>query len=128
MLTRKSFIKIWKMVYVCFFRKPFSKKHALHPPPLLLSLSRTTPPPPPSLSHHKTPLGSLALQTPLKYEQELDSPTNHGEVRSCEAHNPVFFFFLPDPPFGFDCCRFWVMVFPVMGLGVVGGLKLMGFG
>ena len=32
------------------------------------------------------------------------------------------------------CCRwfdyrwFWVMVFPVMGFGVAGGLKLMGFG
>jgi hypothetical protein len=53
-------------------------------------------------------------------------------VRSCKAHDLVFFFFffpdLPDLSFGFDCCRFWVMVFPVMGLGVASGLKLMGFG
>ena len=123
MLTGKSFIKIWKMVYACFFRKPFSKSTPYTPlPSCSLSLS---------LSHHKTPLGSLELQTPLKYEHEFNSLTNHGNVRSCKAHDQVFFFFFPDLPdllFGFDCCQFWVMVFPMMGLGVASGLKLMGFG
>ncbi len=43
----------------------------------------------------------------------------------------VFFFFLRftrSAAVGFDYCRFWVMVFPVMGFGVAGVLKLMGFG
>ena len=42
-----------------------------------------------------------------------------------------FFFFLRftrSAVVGFDYCRFWVMVFPMMGFGVAGGLKLMGFG
>ena len=41
------------------------------------------------------------------------------------------FFFLRYTRFaviGFDYRWFWVMVFPVMGFDVAGGLKLMGFG
>jgi hypothetical protein len=54
-----------------------------------------------------------------------------GTARRGEAHGLRFwgfFIYLLDLQFGFDCCRFWVMLLSVMGLGVANGLKLMGFG
>ncbi len=55
-----------------------------------------------------------------------------GEENEHDHTSWVFWFFFSrftkSIAVGFDCCRFWVMVFPMRGFGVAGGLKLMGFG
>ena len=143
---RKPFSKSVRLsvsaLFLCLYSLSLSpnscQANPSHPQPLwpLLSFSRST---------NNPPLRSLTQKTPLKHEQKLKWPKKHddrGEVRSCEmrhgavrrgerarSHELVFFLrFTRSIAVGFDYCRFWVMMFTVMGFGVAGGLKLMGFG
>ena len=142
-LTRKSVCKIRKTVYEKIFRKPFSKItrasprvldhfHSSHSQSLLsfsqLSALFLT------VSSHPQP---RQRSTTIEASEELRDAARCGEARRTStiaragSFGFFFFFFLRYTRFaaiGFDYRRFWVMVFPVMGFGVVGGLKLMGFG
>ena len=156
MLTGKPFEKNWETVYEIFFRKPFSLNAPHTHASYSLSLSRPnslSSSPWATLISHNPPHRTLTIcsishphESQTNREQELKSLTKHGATRRGEARRSlarrcvarwgeeheheiwIFVFQIYQICHGFDCCRFWVMVLPVMGLIVSGGSKLMGFG
>ena len=123
-----------KLFTPVFLVNHFPILQSLTPPPYCSLSHNPAPCPPLSLPHDST---SMATTIRSRLRPSCTSPplARHlPHLSPCLTQNKicyslsflffVFFFFKIYP----ICCRFWVMVLPVMGLGVASGSNLMGFG